>query len=212
MTAAGCPPLPGVNRVEAGYSCPLAMEQVQALVQSGLYERVIVAASWDGYFRADSPICAWTNGQCDAKLSSPEYARDNFQQAERLWRLWVQRGVQVFVALPEPTLRFNQPREMARRTFLGLNMASAESVDVKDYFDENGLVRSFLERAADHAGAVIIDPAAQLCTNIECRFVDDMGAPILRDSNHLRASWVIKAMHYPDAILIYPSLTMHQIK
>ena len=209
LISAGCPPIPGINRIEAGYSCPLAIERVQALVQSGLYERVIVASSWGGYFRTDSAICAWSNGQCDATLSSPVYAGGNFNQAEHLWRNWVQQGVQVFIALPEPTLRFNQPREMARRAFLGLNMASAESVNVKVYLDENGLVRSFLERAADHAGAVVLDPAAQLCGKTECRLVDDRGAPILRDGNHLRESWVIKAMHYPDVILRSPSPTMH---
>ena len=201
MTSGGCPPLPGLNTAAPGYDCPRVFDRVRGLVQTGRYERVIVASWWDGYFVGDAPLCVWQKGRCQDAVIGLDDARPAFDAAVAIWSEWRGRGVDVFVVLPEPRLRVNQPREMARRRYLGLDESPAEFISQDDYFRSVGPVRAEVARAARLAGAAVIDPAAQLCHEGQCRFVDGAGHPILRDGSHFRSSWAAQGMHYPDELL-----------
>jgi len=202
MTAGGCPPLPGLNLKVPGYDCPRIFDRVDALVRSGLYERVIVAAWWDGYFTGDAPVCMWQDGRCGATIATTAAARASFDAVSQAWRAWHALGTQVYAFLPEPRLRVSQPRELARRRFMGIDEGPARAVSADAYFRTTGPVRAEVTRAASMAGATVIDPAAQLCDTQVCRLVDAQGEPILRDGSHFRASWVAKSMAYPDEALL----------
>jgi peptidoglycan/LPS O-acetylase OafA/YrhL len=202
MTAGGCPPLPGMNQKTPGYDCQRVFDRAQDLVRTGNYERVIVASWWDGYFIGDAAVCVWKGGRCGATISTIEDARLAFDAVARTWQTWRALGVQVYAVLPEPRLRVSQPRELARRQYLQIDEASARAVSLREYLRLAGPVRAEVTRAALLAGAVLLDPAAQLCDARTCKLEDDQGAPIFRDGSHFRATWAAQSMHYLDDALL----------
>ena len=199
MTAAGCPPLPGINFRKPGTDCSRVFDRVRELVDTGRYERVIFASWWDQYFTG--MFCIWQDKRCQAKISDVKEAAQIFNVVVSTWREWRARGVAVSVILPEPAPGFDQPVELARRRYLGLDAAPAESISTNDYARAAGPVRGVLVLAAKLTGASVIDPADQLCHDDRCWFIDDRKQPILRDSNHFRATWAAQHMHYPDVLL-----------
>jgi hypothetical protein len=58
-----------------------------------------------------------------------------------------------------------------------------------------------LAHVAAGSGAQIIDPLPYLCPNKQCPVFDGQGAPLYKDSQHMRASYARSSATYIDATL-----------
>ena len=68
------------------------------------------------------------------------------------------------------------------------------------YLADTEPLRLSILNIAKKVGASVVDPEAQLCHGGRCWLIDEKGAPILRDSNHFRASWIARDGHFMDTV------------
>ncbi len=204
LTSSGCLPVPGVNDARLGFSCPWFVDEVRKAVASGAYERVIVAAYWSGYFQGDDGIvtCIWRDNRCVNVINDAASRAYLLDEMEAQWSEFRRSGAEVTVVLPEPRLEHGEslPRELARRRFLGVDETEVASMPLNRYLADTEPLRLSILNIAKKVGASVVDPEAQLCHGGRCWLIDEKGAPILRDSNHFRASWIARDGHFMDTV------------
>jgi SGNH domain (fused to AT3 domains) len=119
-------------------------------------------------------------------------------------RRGVKNGKSVYVVLNMPDGDELDPRGMFTGSRFGVLRPKEPRQTTLDY--THFMARYEQERVelADLAardGAHVIDPIASLCPNKQCPIVDSQGAPLYKDSMHMRASYARASATYIDVTL-----------
>jgi hypothetical protein len=212
ITAGGCPPLPRVNPVSAGYACDSFFEFAMRYAQRPEVRAVVFGGYWELYFghQYDRSPKERTSGvyrtggverdRLDVGMASTELVFGDF---EKSMGMLIGQGKSVFVLLSNPTDEAYDPRRMISRL---TNTVRFRNVDRDGYVEA---VRSVVDRvrlAAESVGATVIDPVPYMCGGSVCPNTTSDGRPLYRDSNHLRASYAAEVAVFVDRVF-QPSTT-----
>jgi peptidoglycan/LPS O-acetylase OafA/YrhL len=193
-TYAGCPPLPGLNRLDRDFRCPTFFDQSVALADSDKVKAVVFAGWWEFYFLPQSPggevlapVYLTTDaGRRAVSIDSPEGQAVLDRFGEILKHL-VQSKKQVFVMLSNPTSREFNPLNMVERITYRVSVPSG--IDRSAFERRAAAVTARIRAVAQTAGATVVDPVEFLCDSERCPARDTSGQPLYKDSNHLRSSF-----------------------
>jgi len=94
--------------------------------------------------------------------------------------------------LPPLISEFDTPIELARRNFLHINADEVSALSRAHQEARRKYAMAFLNSLKGIPGITLIDPLDTMCDAENCRTVDSQGAPIMRDTNHLRTSYTEK--------------------
>ena len=202
VTTGGCPPIAGLNLMTPGAGCLLFNEVADREALSGHYEVVVIASIWAPYFRTDdelvekaAKICGEVGGACLRPTSKADLLAMYDAAFARL-QTFVSRleeaGTKVVIVAPTPFPADHSrdlPGEIVRREFLRLGTTDLARIDTTDFRARTSYVLAHLRAVASRTGATLIDPTLSLCST-SCPTVDAQGVPLMRDSAHLRSSFV----------------------
>lgn len=182
-TYGGCPLLPKVNRLEAGYGCPQFYDFALRYAQSSSVQFIIFSVWWEHYFglRNDStdPLSTVDADLSDLNTIAEEFGKD----LDKL----VQSGKKVVVLLSNPTSSSFHPGNMISRIDGGMKKRGISRTDFLNY---NLPVSSIINMHLDRPGVRLIDTTLYYCDQDYCPAVNEDGVPIYKDSHHLRSSYV----------------------
>jgi hypothetical protein len=176
-------------------------EKALALADAGNFRTMVLSAFWPMYFLSPSEPRAHLNricfvgedGVCEVEADDASYQRRVDQAfaalAFRLSRIKA-AGVDVVILLPFPFSIDDIPRELAKRTFLGLAVDGLTSINREAFEIASAGITRRLRTLATEVRARVIDPVHYLCDSARCRTIDERCDPLYLDSNHFRASAV----------------------
>jgi peptidoglycan/LPS O-acetylase OafA/YrhL len=195
VTRGGCAVIPGFNR-SSDRNCLSFVDQGFDIASQSSTKTVLIGSSWLGLLARGDYYEPATERAVD--LLKPIEEERAFARLGASLGALTASGKAVYVLLTPPGGRMADPRWIARsgihRPFIQL-AAHRARVDQVD-----GMVR----KAAHAANAHIIDPANYLCNSVQCNIVDATGAPIYKDSTHLRASYVARHIKFFDPLVTEP--------
>lgn len=201
-TVRGCPVLPGVGRKDIPACTDFYAAAMRRARTPGI-RSVVISSFWDDFYRRRLIFLADDRNR--SPLEVHDAASDSMlTQFERDLRSLVQAGKKVFVLLSIPVGPRNEfdPREwLPGRTGASRVPSIIPSISRAEYTERVAPVESRIRAAAQHAGAVIIDPVPTLCTEVTCPTIDSSGDALYMDSRHLRASVARKRATWIDATL-----------
>ncbi len=181
----GCPALPGINR---GFrQCATYNNKAFELAASGGFDRVLIINYWD-YFSTLGELCFVKNETCKADTSNKSIGEAFSEFLEEIKKL-SSENISINIMLPPVISDFNTPVELARRNFLQIETDDVSFLKRDRQEFKRKHVMEFLSSLKSIRGVTLIDPFEIMCDTTNCRTVDIQGAPILRDTNHLRTSF-----------------------
>ena len=168
VTNGGCPPLPGLNRVEPGFRCPAFYEFWTEQARAANVGTVVIGAYWEacylGKYMGSSTPPAPPFG-----IVGPSGEGAVPLDIERAWRglesgitRLVKLGKRVVILASNPTSPAFDPALMAHR-FRTPDDLSRRSVDRADFERFVALVENALNAIAARTGATVIHPIDYLC-------------------------------------------------
>jgi peptidoglycan/LPS O-acetylase OafA/YrhL len=198
-TAAGCAPIPGIER--RSLQCSRFVDEGLALAMQPEVETVVIAGSWVGflsrgdYYRIGDPEAR------PLRLLTPEtdWVMEGFQEA--LARL-VRAGKRVTIVLSSPRGEMLDPKSVIERDGMAVRVRGAfRPLPRAEVAALSRGIDARLTAIAEAAGASVIDPADWLCTPSQCPAADEAGRPLYRDATHLRASAARERFSAVDAFV-----------
>lgn len=186
-TSDACAPIPNIER--KSIPCRAFVDAGFDRAQAPGIDIVVLAASWAGfaargdYYRADQDHAV----ALDLLAPETQWVFDAFAAQLAALR---QSGKRVVVLLSSPRGRAFDPNFLVDRNHLLPRAKPARAVARADLMRLLYPIDSRIRRAAEHAGAEILDPTDWFCTRVTCPTVDAAGRPLLKDGSHLRASVV----------------------
>jgi SGNH domain (fused to AT3 domains) len=213
-TYIGCPPLPGVNVLERNSYCDQFFEYALQAAWRSDVDTVVFGAFWEAYFlgeftsdRLRHPLYSVADGQrTPLQLDSPGTRRAFAELGADLGRL-VASGRRVFIVLSNPTSpRFDPTTLLQGESRWGLRGAIAlpasRRMDPRAWENFVAPLHAELRRIAADAGAQILDPRDTLCDGSECAATAADGAPLYKDTNHLRPFFALAHANFIDQVLV----------
>ena len=207
--AAGCPPLPGVGRSEAGFTnCRTFLKRAFGRASAEGFQRVVLLSSWDGFFKGEaevsSRLCFERESKCVTLATNKAreaMTRQAFGRlASEITRL-NEQGIEVVVMLPFPSSSDNDPRRLYKAMFLGWDRP--QTVPVKAALERSGFARRLIMDGLEASGAYLADPTRELCKR-GCPVYEN-GTILYKDKGHYRASVVRGAtFDFLDRYLLDP--------
>lgn len=200
---AGCPPLPGVTRLDPSLKCPEFFAQAIQRALSPQVKVVVFAAWWEWYFLPQvpgSPVAAPIYRVADStrrplRIDSPA-GREEIDEFGNLVHRLVGAGKRVYVLLSNPTSIALDPLSMVQR--ITYKVSVPESIDRQEFEARTEPVIAPLREVARRNGAGVVDPAEFLCDPMRCAAALTEGGPLYKDSNHLRADYA-RRQNFLDA-------------
>jgi len=198
-TAAGCAPIPGIER--RSLQCSRFVDEGLALAMQPEVETGVIAGSWVGflsrgdYYRIGDPEAR------PLRLLTPEtdWVMEGFQEA--LARL-VRAGKRVTIVLSSPRGEMLDPKSVIERDGMAVRVRGAfRPLPRAEVAALSRGIDARLTAIAEAAGASVIDPADWLCTPSQCPAADEAGRPLYRDATHLRASAARERFSAVDAFV-----------
>jgi peptidoglycan/LPS O-acetylase OafA/YrhL len=123
-------------------------------------------------------------------------------------RRYVGNGKRVYLVLNMPDGNELDPKGMFTGSRFGVLRPKEPRQAILDYTHFMATYEQERAELADLAareGAHLIDPIAYLCPNKQCPIFDGRGAPLYKDSLHMRASYVRASASYIDVTLRAPT-------
>jgi peptidoglycan/LPS O-acetylase OafA/YrhL len=209
-TSPGCPPIPGANRVDPGYSCDKFFEFAMNVARDASIDTVVFGAAWEAYFivregNASPPNAIFSTRDPSRAIltwSAPDTNRilaDFEGQLETLRR----ERKKVILLLSNPSSRDFSPRSMFPD-----RLDPSRAPKGRPYVSRSELaefakpVVERLKAIAAAAGATIVDPMDYFCDNSVCPTMTADGQPVYSDSNHIRPFYVKQKALFIDRILL----------
>ena len=200
-SSGGVPPLPGVLKSKNRDACNDNEAQFMSVIEDPRVDRVVIAASWNGYFEASSPY--YFHATNDYPLHRDEGKNSAFSAFENLLRKLTAQGKTVYVIQDNPHGEQLAPTYIFRRGFLSGGFSLHDEGVSRTAFLENSLdIRTRLHDAAKRSGAILIDPLDHLRREDRFPSLSETAEPIYIDASHLRASFVKKYVRYLDQTVI----------
>jgi peptidoglycan/LPS O-acetylase OafA/YrhL len=168
--------------------CPIALAQLQALINADSTVAVAFAESW-------------INDE-DA-LSNP----GNQQRFVRFLRS-IADNKRVYLILNIPSGAELAPQNMftgSRLHAITAKPVASISFDFGGFEQRYAAINKILAAIAEQSGATLIDPIPSLCPQAHCPVFDADGRPLYLDSFHMTRSYAIRAATYIDATLDPPA-------
>jgi len=210
MTAGGCAPVPDVlDDAPIHLGCGAMRARALRELAAAHYTTVVVGACWNCYFIDQvAPLAAGAEAYDYYVLADGQ--RHSFRgqdgRALALARLEAMladlaRSKRVYLLLDNPS----GPEYDPRNFFEGgrLSTIRARSLAPTTPFSPaQQALRLELKALAARAGVAVIDPAEQLCHDLQCMRLQADGAPVYKNINHLRPSFVRGHADYLDEALL----------
>jgi len=209
-TSPGCPPVPGVNRIEPGYACDRFLDFAIDKARSDRVDTVVFGAAWEAYFldrrAGEGPrnviSAAGDPSRAPVTLGTAAGAQvlAGFQrQIEEL----VKSGKRVYIILPNPTSSAFSPAAMLPdRLSSDAAPRGAGYVSRGDFAAAVRPIVAQLEAIAAKTGARVVDPMDYFCEQTVCRTVTRDGVPVYSDSNHMRPFYVREKAAFIDRMVV----------
>lgn len=202
MTRGGCAPFPGIDR--PGYGCAKFVADAFAMARDPMVHTVVISASWVGFVGRDDYYVAGLRGK-PLKMLTPatQWVFDGF---EAEIRSLTAAGKEVVILLSSPFGDAFDPVEMVRRSGLSFQVnPSPADVPRSEIYSESRFVDEQIRQIALRTHATVLDPLETICSAEKCPVFDSNGDPIMRDSSHLRSSWVQRHFEALDRYVLYSS-------
>jgi peptidoglycan/LPS O-acetylase OafA/YrhL len=169
---------------EAASDCRGKLATIDRFVHSPEVRAVVFVQAWKNAARMlDEPALA---ASFDARLGS------------------IPAGKRVFVVLNMPSGLAFSPGSLlsgSRLSRLEYRPDAAQAVDARQASPVPPALDRLLRETAARHGATVLDPFDSFCAAGRCPLVDASGAPLYRDSAHLRAAHAREAAQFIDATL-----------
>jgi peptidoglycan/LPS O-acetylase OafA/YrhL len=201
----GCPPLPGVNRKGLSwdgqpFNCALFHRLSLAKLQDRSTTTVVYSACWECYFKELPVYLDGTGSRLPIRKSGPAFESVFAGLTSEITRL-VKLGKRVYIILPNPNSKLNNPSGMLPRRLPGLSpKAYVRSVSRASIDSLSGFVRRRLEKVARTSGARTIDPVAATCSLTACPTVTSENHPIYTDNHHFTPQFVRDRVLFLDTL------------
>jgi peptidoglycan/LPS O-acetylase OafA/YrhL len=189
FTESECPPVPGFDRMQAGFHCLAYARRAWALAASGRYDTVVVSARWPTAALHGAPYCREdATGACrlmpdDAK---PALVREALAGAiEGL----LARGTTVVMVDGAPETSVRVPERLAREAFWW--GAPRLEIDRRSVAELHGWLEPLFERLAQRPGFHRVSVRDTLCGPERCRVWDAaLRRPVYLDQSHFDPVWI----------------------
>lgn len=209
-TSAGCPPLPGANRVAPGYFCDKFFEFAMDTARRRDVDTVVFGAAWEAYFLVRGQSATPPNAIFSTRDPSRTILTWNAPEAGKLFLEFGKRlrdlrreGKKVVLLLSNPTSRAFSPTSMLPNRFdPSRSTKRVPYVSRSEFAEVTKPVAERLRAVAAAAGATVVDPVDYFCNSSTCPTTTDDGHPIYSDSNHIRPFYVEQKAVFIDRILV----------
>lgn len=186
-TKSGCPPVPGVERIEPGFNCKAYQRAAFREALKPRYETVVIASMWTSHFRT---------GARSVMVDDKVAVRRLGDEISRLRAA----GKTVVLVRTVPYPGINTTLEIKTRTFQGKAIDPNWSFSfAKTRAEAPALANAFRDLARQ--GVIVIDPATEFCINDRCPILNQ-GRPIYSDGGHLRSSFMASHLDILDPALL----------
>ena len=195
ITHAGCPPLPGVDRLRPGARCAGFAEHAFDFIDTSAYRRVVIASIWNAYFedRADQgeprDLCFKSRHGCTVPGDGASLVAATDQAFEgltdRLRRLHAQ-GRSVYVSTSAPYDDAFDPRALYRAAFTGGPLKPL-TFSRQAFEASTAFARQRVLKAAQASGATVVEPLSTICDGDACPITEGAD-PLFMDRAHFRSS------------------------
>ena len=211
-TGGGCPPLPGVDRVDSSppLGCAEFFDQTMDYARRMKFKKIVLGGYWSGYFlglnKGDikGPVlyASGDTRKVPIALGTAQFEQV-FQSLEAALVEFRKRGVQVYVVLPTPASKVFDPAALVARFDrfrLGVQAVPSGSYVEKSIFDKQlAPITDVFHELSRRTGIVLIDPAPYLCESAKCGNMKD-GRPMYTDDHHLAGAYVRNHAAYIDRV------------
>jgi peptidoglycan/LPS O-acetylase OafA/YrhL len=199
VTAGGCPPIPGYRQDRQPRCAGFAEEARDLAFRAGV-SRVVIGADWAFYVN-DASFYFLDDSGARVAAGAPTVQR----ALESLRAMVValrDHGVAVWIVSNIPTGAALAPLNGLKRSWSGAIALAPGGIDRAPFERDWAPFREGLEQIAAATGSQFIDPMPALCDAASCRATAPDGAPIYKDANHLRSSWVRDHADFIDRTLL----------
>jgi hypothetical protein len=203
----GCLPLPGLNRVIAGYRCPELFDYWTALANREHFTTVVLSAYWEYYTVGEFPGFGISpNAPQPLTIGGHAATEKDFASAwrglETVLKGLTRQGTRVVIITSSPSSFTFDPTFQIHRLLKTVQEPwRLRAVSRRELEQFLVPVTAILLNVARNAGAEIINPPDYLCQGDVCPAVGADGLPLYRDNNHLRASRVASLATFIDDVL-----------
>jgi peptidoglycan/LPS O-acetylase OafA/YrhL len=212
VTAGGCAPFPGVERVDQDppSGCSDFFAQALEFARQKKFRKVVFGAYWDRYFigvfegKAPAPLLYLIDDKTKSAIYANSAAYDNlFLGLESTFMALQADGTQIFVVLPSPAADIFAPTHILQRfsriAFTKEDKPLVESLDTAALRNFNRPVTAAFERLRDRYGVILIDPVDSICEPERCFNMRD-GKPFNSDRDHLASEYIRFHATYIDRV------------
>lgn len=197
----GCLPVPGAPQTASSLienSCANYRNSIIEFLNDSNVKTIILAACWNCYL-------IQSENQSNHQLQSGSYSQGQFK-AETMKALKDFLGNQinnknVYLLLDNPSGEAYDPSNYLHGSRLS-GFAVSQMKVVNNIANEQLKLRSELLAIAKEVNVKIIDPVDYLCHYSHCLNLDINGLPIYKDTDHLRASFIVKNASYIDVAIL----------
>ncbi len=180
----GCASLPGLNRPGApdfpAGGCALLYQAARAYANSAHVKRIVIDNYWERYQH-------WPGFDTSMLALSNDI------------RTWQARGIHVYLIMTNPKGRYFVPQNQVRRLPF---LAPAMTQMPRHWVERSLTASSQVRNLAQSTQATLINPLDYLCNPKACPTVDENGAPINKDDDHLRPSSVEDQASFIDQTVL----------
>lgn len=186
----GCPFIEGFERVGVDRGCRKFFQKAVELVNSGVYDTVIISQNWSWFSKTASDICSFDNGRC-VPLSSSSNPMLSLEKTRSTLSGFLSKNINVVVLDSTPYYQFNVPNRIARNIFW---FGKEKNLYNVDYFyiqnkDWDNLFATLEKETRFH----VVSLRPKLCTKNSCMIFDEINEiSAYKDTSHLNPAWIEK--------------------
>jgi len=187
----GCPPLPGLNRHDQGWSCDQSFQKIERLIQKSQFDVIVISGNWYSIDWDRPGVCAKKYPHCPELNieQNRDYAINSM--AEFLDTL-IEKKVKVVIVKPTPYSPVAIGHVWKRYRMWGVKPPSTY-ID-KEWASNNGdmFLDAVVNRLKSKNHLITVDLRSTFCKRGSCDYFDANNAPIFWDDNHFSPGWILK--------------------
>jgi peptidoglycan/LPS O-acetylase OafA/YrhL len=192
VTLGGCSPIPEIERTNG--QCKSTMKDAFAYADQPKIKQIVIGGLWD-YFDVD----IWSYK--DASPIPRSRGDEIFSTFSKRLAILVAAGKRVYLVLPIPKGPQMDPQEMVDlRARLSGVPKHVPPLLTADFLKRYEYVIGLLRTTGMSAGATILDPTPDVCSQGICAATTADGRPISKDDAHLRPFFVEQHLHFLDPV------------
>ncbi|WP_158554846.1 acyltransferase family protein [Methylovirgula sp. 4M-Z18] len=196
-----CAPVPDIKKPHPFEHCHRFLEILDKVMAENHIDTVVLGSLWaletdTGVLVRDGKKYVPVKGERGTSLFY-EKLRDEVTEL-------IKQKLKVYLILSPPTYQGFDPREMVRRSLLGvkINTDLIDGAKVSELREFSADANNRLAQIARETGAVTLDPLPDICgAQKSCSPFFDEGIPKFADSTHLRPSFVATHITFLDDLL-----------